>query len=135
MTTNATTNAIVINYHSGKTEVYPTDTKLQLQLALMNIVDSFDYIDSIWDSNIVSTTDTVFPQNSPTNLKPMDPILTFQDSLEKIKHLHFDQRLKYSEIARHLTKHDYPTAKGGLWHSSTIRYLVIRIEEGKYNVS
>ena len=46
-------NAIIINYCSGKSEVYKIETKLQLQLALFAVVENHQEIDSIWETTIV----------------------------------------------------------------------------------
>ena len=46
-------NAIIINYFHDKSEVYPVETKLQLQLALFAIIANHQKIDSIWETTIV----------------------------------------------------------------------------------
>ena len=46
-------NAIIINYCSGKSEVYQVETKLQLQLALFAVIANHQDIDSIWETTIV----------------------------------------------------------------------------------
>tara|TARA_Y100001973_G_scaffold87972_1_gene132585 strand:- start:711 stop:1145 length:435 start_codon:yes stop_codon:yes gene_type:complete len=136
-----------------KMEVYPTETKLQLQLALMQIVSNFDFIDSIYEANIkglesnkkdVLKNEKDFLTNeNDYNIPPYGSIplkntygsipvktenalmdeYTYQDSLDSIKNL-VSHGWTQSRISKYLTDKDYPTSKGGKWHSGTVCYLI-----------
>ena len=71
-----------------KMEVFPTETKLQLQLALMQIVSNFDFLDSIYEANIKGLESNENPVKSENAL--MDEIEVSNDRVamfEALKHL------------------------------------------------
>jgi hypothetical protein len=138
------TNGIIVTYHSMKMDVYPTTTKLQLQLALMEIVSNFDFIESIYETTIKgleSNEKDVLNNENDYNRPPYGSIpfvntsipvktenalmdeYTYQDSLDSIKNL-VSHGWTQTAISNYLTDNDYPTSKGGKWHSGTVCYLI-----------